>query len=506
MSPTVASAIRARPRLRRFRSAIERGIRCPMLSGSPVSGSGVRQSSGNACWRSNTPAIVCAPPASAGCVVTSSTSSPSTQSCRRVRRRPSRNCLPERAGILRGRIGGKVRAVKFCYSWGPRRTRMRLSLAYEMQRPVVDDHAVIKETLEQCVLADRMGFDTVWFVEHHFLTSFSMSPCPEVIFGALSQLTKRIRLGFGVVILPYHHPVRVAERVAMVDHMSGGRVEFGTGRSAPYEQMGMGIDPRNTRGMWEDSLRMVPHIWEDGPFSWEGQYWNVPPREVRPKPSQKPPPPIWVAALQPATYELAAETGIGVMALSVASPSYLAPHIKQYKERVRKAKPVGKFVNDQWLSSTMAICDWDSKGARELAAKSLRTFFGLDRPYLKDQTHLYEQLVASWGGVPDHLKANFSRYLKTEGAAGAPEVDLSGGSGQIASALWNQIDADTLVERGVLVAGDPAGCLKGIAIHEEAGVDELQFLMATETVPHDRVMTSIEMFGKHVIPELKKRT
>src|SRR2546425_3193456 len=114
----------------------------------------------------------------------------------------------------------------------------------------------------------------------------------------------------------------------------------------------------------------------------------------------------------------------------------------------------------------MALCDWDNKGARELAAKSLRTFFGPDRPYLKDQTHLYEQLVASWGGVPEHLKANFARYLKTEGApgapegradapegAGAPQVDLSGGSGQIAAALWNQIDADTLVDRGVLVAG-----------------------------------------------------
>jgi len=193
------------------------------------------------------------------------------------------------------------------------------------------------------------------------------------------------------------------------------------------------------------------------------------------------------------------------MALSVAAPSYLAPHIKRYKERVRQAKPVGKFVNDQWLSSTMALCDWDGKGARELAARSLRTFFGPDRPYLKDQTHLYEQLVASWGGVPEHLQANFARYLKGEGTAGAPEVDLSGGSGQIASALWNQIDADTLVERGVLVAGDPDSCLRGIAIHEEAGVDELQFLMATETVPHDKVMTSIEMFGKHVIPELKKK-
>ena len=135
---------------------------------------------------------------------------------------------------------------------------MRLSLAYEMQRPVIDDHAVIEETIEQCVLADKMGFDAVWFVEHHFLTSFSMSPCPEVLFGALSQRTKRIRLGFGVVILPYHHPVRVAERVAMVDHLSGGRVEFGTGRSAAYEQIGMGIDPRHTRAMWEEASSMIP--------------------------------------------------------------------------------------------------------------------------------------------------------------------------------------------------------------------------------------------------------
>ncbi len=383
---------------------------------------------------------------------------------------------------------------------------MRLSLAYEMQRPVLNDHAVIEETIEQVVLADEMGFDTVWFVEHHFLTSFSMSPCPEVIFGALSRLTKRIRLGFGVVILPYHHPVRVAERVAMVDHLSGGRVEFGTGRSAPYEQIGMGIDPRNTRAMWEESLRMIPQIWEEGQFSYDGQFWKVPPRDVRPKPFQQPHPRIWVAALQPATYRLAAELGIGVMALSVAAPSYLAPYISEYKENVQKARPVGKFINDQWLSATMGFCGEDDAAARDLAARSLRTFFGPDRPYLKDQMHLYEQLVESWGGVPEHLQANFARYLKkdgADGAAGGPAVDLSGGSGQIAAALWNQIDADTLVERGVLVAGNPESCLRSIAIHEAAGVDELQFLMATETVPHEQVLSSIRMFGEHVIPALK---
>lgn len=380
---------------------------------------------------------------------------------------------------------------------------MKLGLAYEMQRPIVDDHAVVEETIEQCVLADKMGFDYVWFVEHHFLTSFSMSPCPEVIFGALSRLTKRIRLGFGVVILPYHHPVRVAERVAMVDHMSKGRVDFGTGRSAPYEQTGMGIDPRDTRDMWAESLEMIPKIWEDGLFSWEGRFWNVPPREVRPKPYQKPHPPIWVAALQPSTYRLAAEKGIGVMALSVAAPSVLESHIKEYKATVGKAKPVGNAVNDQWLSATMAYCDTDNQAARELAAKSLKTFFGPDRPYLKDQVGVYEKLIESWGGVPDHLQANFARYIKKEDGSDAG-VDLSGGSGQIAQAIWNQFDADTLADRGVTVSGDPESCLKAIRIHEAIGVDQLQFLMATETIPHEKVMSSIELFGKYVIPELKK--
>jgi alkanesulfonate monooxygenase SsuD/methylene tetrahydromethanopterin reductase-like flavin-dependent oxidoreductase (luciferase family) len=381
---------------------------------------------------------------------------------------------------------------------------MKLGLAYEMQRPLVDDHAVIEETIEQCVLADKMGFDYVWFVEHHFLTSFSMSPCPEVIFGALSQLTKRIRLGFGVVILPYHHPVRVAERVAMVDHMSRGRVDFGTGRSAPYEQLGMGIDPRNTRDMWEESLSMVPKIWEEGLFSWEGRFWKVPPRDVRPKPYQQPHPPIWVAALQPATYRLAADKGIGVMALSVAAPSVLAQHIKEYKQNVKKAKPVGKAINDQWLSSTMAYCDLDNKAARELAAKSLKTFFGPDRPYLKDQVNVYERLIESWGGVPEHLQANFARYIKKEGEEPADVgVDLSGGSAQIAHQVWNQFDADTLADRGVTVSGDPESCLNAIRIHQAIGVDQLQFLIATETIPHEKVMSSIELFGKYVIPELQ---
>jgi alkanesulfonate monooxygenase SsuD/methylene tetrahydromethanopterin reductase-like flavin-dependent oxidoreductase (luciferase family) len=385
---------------------------------------------------------------------------------------------------------------------------MKFSLAYEMQRPMLDDHAVIEETIEQCILADEMGFDAVWFVEHHFLTTFSGSPCPEVIFGALSRLTKRIRLGFGVSVLPYHHPVRVAERVAMVDQLSHGRVEFGTGRSAPYEQIGMGIDPRDTREMWDESLSMIPKIWSSDHFEFEGKFWNVPPRQVLPKPYQKPHPPIWVAALQPATYEIAAQKGIGVMALGVNAPAVLEPEIKKYKAAVKNATPVGLTTNDQWLSSIFGLCGDDSKATRDLSAQSLKTFFGPGRPYVQDQKDVYEKLLQQWGGIPEHLLSNFARYVdvdKTPTATNgnsANSFDLSGGG--LAQKIWEEFDSETMAERGVIVAGDPEACIRGAKLHEATGVDELQFLMATETVGHESVMKSIEMFGKYVLPEFRK--
>ena len=383
---------------------------------------------------------------------------------------------------------------------------MRLSLAYEMQRPVVDDHAVIEETIEQCVLADKMGFDAVWFVEHHFLTSFSMSPCPEVIFGALSQRTKRIRLGFGVVILPYHHPVRVAERVAMVDHLSGGRVEFGTGRSAAYEQIGMGIDPRHTRAMWEESLAMIPKIWEDGLFSWEGQFWSVPPRDVRPKPYQKPHPRMWVAALQPATYQLAAEKGIGVMALSVAAPSYLEPHIKAYKERVRHATPVGKV--DQ---RPVAVLDdgplrrrrqGGARAGGEIAPDLLRA--GSPVPEGPDApVRAARRFVGRRARAP---QARTSRAISRRKAPTArPRWICPAAPGRSRPRCGTRSTPTLSSTAASSWPAIPRRCLRTIAIHEAAGVDELQFLMATETVPHDKVMSSIEMFGRHVIPALKKK-
>ena len=389
---------------------------------------------------------------------------------------------------------------------------MQFGILYEMQRPFqgteIDWNSLYKETLEQCELADQVGFDNLWFVEHHFLTGFSGSPCPEAIFGALSRITKRIRIGFGVCILPYHHPVQVAERVAMVDQLTDGRVEFGTGRSNAYEQLGLGIDPRDTRSRWNESIRMLPQIWQSDEFSWEGEHWNVPARRVLPKPFQKPHPRMYLACTQTESFRLAAQLGIGVLSSASYATNILKEHVQVYRDAIKDADPVGAFVNDFWGNNVHAFCGPDNQEARELAADSMKTFFGPDKPYIEGRINAYEELLEAWGGVPDHLQADFGRWLRQsdeahQAQAAQAGISLDSGPGAARAAVA-QLDANVLADRGVIIAGDPASCIEGVKMYEDIGVDQVMLIMQTETIPHEKVMSSIELFGKEVIPAFRQ--
>ncbi len=390
---------------------------------------------------------------------------------------------------------------------------MKFGILYEMQRPYdgteIDWNNLYKETLAQCELADQVGFDNLWFVEHHFLTGFSGSPCPEVMFGALSRITKQIRIGFGVCILPYHHPVRVAERVAMVDQLTDGRVEFGTGRSNAYEQIGLGIDPRDTRSRWNESIRMLPKIWQsEGEYSYEGEHWNVPSRRVLPKPFQKPHPRMYLACTQPESFRLAAEMGIGVLSSASYATEILKQHVQTYRDAIKDADPVGAFVNDFWGNNVHAFCGEDNQEARELAAESMKTFFGPDKPYIEGRINAYEELLEAWGGVPDHLQADFGRWLRQSDEAHQEQaaqagISLDSGPGAARAAVA-QLDANTLADRGVIIAGDPESCIKTVKMYEDIGVDQVMLIMQTETIPHEKVMGSIELFGKKVIPAFRE--
>ena len=295
----------------------------------------------------------------------------------------------------------------------------------------------------------------------------------------------------------------------MVDQLTDGRVEFGTGRSNAYEQLGLGIDPRETRDRWDEAITMLPQIWQSDEFSWEGKFWNVPPRRVLPKVFQKPHPPMYLACTQTDSFRLAAEKGIGVLSAASFAVDILTNHVKAYRDTVKNAKPVGAFVNDFWGSEVNAFCGKDDQEAKELCTRSMKTFYGPDKPYIKGRIGAYEELLKAWGGVPEHLKVDFGRWLRDSDDAHkeqAAKAGVSFDSGpSSAQAVIGQLDADTLSDRGVIIAGNPESCINTLKRYDELGVDEVMMIMQTETIPHERVMESIELFGKEVIPAFSKQ-
>src|SRR3954453_18832434 len=195
---------------------------------------------------------------------------------------------------------------------------MRFGLFYEHQlpRPWPEGagEKLLTDALDQVELADRVGFDYVWEVEHHFLEEYSHSSAPEVFLGAASQRTKRIRLGHGIVQLPplFNHPARVGERAAMLDLVSGGGLEGGPGESSSQMELGgFGIERRDKRAMWEEALDAVARMMVEEPFAGaDGEFVQMQPRNFVPNPKQSPPPPLWVACSRRETILLAARKGL----------------------------------------------------------------------------------------------------------------------------------------------------------------------------------------------------
>jgi alkanesulfonate monooxygenase SsuD/methylene tetrahydromethanopterin reductase-like flavin-dependent oxidoreductase (luciferase family) len=185
----------------------------------------------------------------------------------------------------------------------------------------------------------------------------------------------------------------------------------------------------------------------------------------------------------------------------------LTEHVNNYRKNIKNANPVGAFVTDHWANNVHAYCGEDNQEARDLAADSMKTFFGPDKPYIAGRIGAYEELLEAWGGVPEHLEADFGRWLRQSDEAHREQaaesgISLDSGPGAARAAIA-ELDSNTLADRGVIIAGDPDSCIKAIKMYDEIGVDQVMMIMQTETIPHEKVMSSIEMFGKHVFPEFR---
>jgi len=375
---------------------------------------------------------------------------------------------------------------------------MKFGIFYEHQLPRPweerSELKVIQDALDQVELADSLGFDSVWEVEHHFLEEYSHSSAPEVFLAACSQRTKNIRLGHGIIQTApfYNHPARTAERVATLDLVSGGRVEFGSGESSSEAELGgFRIDPAVKREQWLEGLEVAIRCMTEVPFTgYDGQFVTMPPRNVVPKPVQKPHPPLWVACSRRETILLAAEKGIGALSFAFIDPEEAIHWITDYETTLaEKCVPVGKAVNANVACVTPMMC---APTEEEALARGLEggNFFG----YSLGHYYVFGEHVP---GTTDVWK----EYVEKRAEHGySPEVAVALEQERLGAKI---AAGDTKGLRGA--TGTPDQIREYVRRFEEAGVDQLIFVMQAGKNRHEDICEAIELFGKEVLPEFKER-
>ncbi|MBI3636461.1 MAG: LLM class flavin-dependent oxidoreductase [Candidatus Rokubacteria bacterium] len=352
---------------------------------------------------------------------------------------------------------------------------MKFGIFYELQlpRPWTErsEYQLLQDALAQIELADRLGFDYAWAVEHHFLEEYSHCSAPEVFLGAASQRTRRIRLGHGIIQLPTNHPLRVAERVATLDLLTGGRVELGLGEGqGPVELHPFGARVREKRDVWEEAVRALVPAFTKTTWEWHGRFFDFPARNVLPKPYQKPHPPLWVACSNIATIANAGRWGMGALGFQFVSSDAARAWVNRYYLELtqHQAKLADYPTNPNIAMVTGFMCAETDEEAFEKAAGWTFFVFCLSH-YGKN-------------GIPNPGEGNmweaYQAWRKTEQAEATLRSGLIGSS-------------DTIRRR--------------LREFEATGVDQVILLNQAGRTSHEDICRSLEMFARDVMPEFHAR-
>lgn len=336
--------------------------------------------------------------------------------------------------------------------------------------PVGAEHRRLMAEAELAVHCDRHRWKYIWSVEHHFLEEYSHISASETFLGYLAARTTYAHVGSAIynITPPVNHPARMAERVAMIDHLSEGRFEFGTGRgSSTTEFMGFGIpDGDTTRAMYDEALPQILRMWREDRYSYDGRFFSMPERNVLPKPWSKPHPPIWVACGSPSTFEKAGRLGLGALCFTLGSPRDFEKLIKVYKDAIRNAEPVGDYVNDNVACVSTLVCHEDGAEAR--------------------------RMCLNMGGA--YQNSLVFRYLDT--FPRPPHVPA-----------WPKLLAEPTpaeleqrIADGIRIVGDPEECRKGVQKYVDVGCDQIIFGVLASTQPMDFAKHSTALFAREVMP------
>ena len=357
---------------------------------------------------------------------------------------------------------------------------MKFGIFYEHQlpRPWTDgaELKLFQDALSQVELADQLGIEYAWEVEHHFLEEYSHSSAPEVFLAAASQRTKNIRLGHGIKLMPpgYNAPARIAEEIATLDLVSNGRVEWGTGESASRAELeGFGINPMERRAQWRETVEQVANMMAMDPYpGFQGKYFSMPVRNIVPKPVQKPHPPIWVACSNRETIHLAAQLGIGALTFAFVDPNEAKKWVDDYYETFKnECVPIGHTVNPNVAMVTSFSCHEDAQEAYRRGFDGFKFFqFGLGHHYV-------------FGNHKPGRTDIWKQYEAVKNALGEKDLDFLGG--------------------GTDGIGTPDQLRAHLRKFSDAGVDQTVFIQQGGKNKHEDICDSLNLFASAVMPEFK---
>jgi alkanesulfonate monooxygenase SsuD/methylene tetrahydromethanopterin reductase-like flavin-dependent oxidoreductase (luciferase family) len=367
---------------------------------------------------------------------------------------------------------------------------MKFSLLYEIALPIdvaeggKTEYEAYWEAVEQIKLAEEMGFDYVWVVEHHFLEDLSRSSAPEIFLSAVAQHTSKIRIGHGVVLMPppFSHPYRIAERIGTLDIMTKGRVEFGCGRSVTITELeGYGVPPGEAREMMQEAMRIVPEMWRHHEFpGYKGQYMDLPPRIVVPKPIQKPHPPLWMACGSSTSFKTAGQLGVGCLSFTTSSPPELKERLDSYREGLKECtNPIGDFINAQVAGFTTLYVDEDDQAAREWGGPNAVAHMGRITRYFGE--------ITKYAGYNEYSASLHERTEIAQGGVDPMEA------------------ANKYIGEARMCVGSPDSCAEIISRYQEIGIDQFMGVVQFSSITHEQTMRTIRLMGEQVIPRFRKQ-
>jgi alkanesulfonate monooxygenase SsuD/methylene tetrahydromethanopterin reductase-like flavin-dependent oxidoreductase (luciferase family) len=389
---------------------------------------------------------------------------------------------------------------------------MKFDIFCEIQRAFPwkgkDEASLFREILAQAKTAEAAGFDIWWQVEHHGAPQFSYSSAPEVVLTAIAMITERLRVGHAGVLAPFriNTPLRVAERGATLDVLSGGRFELGLAKSGGKEWETFGVNPETARDQVREAMHMIPRMWTEPEFSYSSADYEVPPRDVVPKPLQQPHPRLWQTCGSPDSFYMAGEMGVGALGTTLLSPvAFLGQMLREHDRGLADSKQsAGKTVNPQkGVFTFVHVAETRAKAIANGAAWSALWYVNAAPVVFKVPRRIWYDMIKA--GLHPHSARDTAAQARLD----PHEVTIHADDPEVVKVLKRMAQGqeisfdeahEVLEPLDSVVIGEPDHCVGKLKGFEAIGANRMMCMMQYGSIPPEAVLASIDLAGRCLMP------